>query len=93
MSRQPLGWYVRRLRRMSQCRKKLRPEVDIAVGFRPDAIARMQRALDFFVIEGIRTSIPLHREILRDPVFRSGRFSTRYLEGFTARREAASRDA
>jgi acetyl-CoA carboxylase biotin carboxylase subunit len=62
-------------------------------GDRDEAIARMMRALDFFVIEGIRTSIPLHREVLRDPVFRSGRFSTRYLEGFTARREAASRDA
>jgi len=58
-------------------------------GDRDEAIARMQRALDFFVIEGIQTSIPLHREILRDPVFRSGRLSTRFLEGFDARREKA----
>jgi acetyl-CoA carboxylase biotin carboxylase subunit len=56
---------------------------------RDEAIARMQRALDFFVVEGIRTSIPLHKEILRDPVFRSGRLSTRFLEGMTARRERA----
>jgi acetyl-CoA carboxylase biotin carboxylase subunit len=56
---------------------------------RDEAIARMQRALDFFVVEGIRTSIPLHKEILRDPVFRTGRLSTRFLEGMTARRERA----
>jgi acetyl-CoA carboxylase biotin carboxylase subunit len=58
-------------------------------GDRGEAIARMQRALDFFVVEGIRTSIPLHKEILRDPVFRSGRLSTRFIEGFTARRDKA----
>jgi acetyl-CoA carboxylase biotin carboxylase subunit len=58
-------------------------------GTRDEAIARMQRALDFFVVEGIKTSIPLHKEILRDAVFRSGRLSTRFLEGMTARREKA----
>jgi acetyl-CoA carboxylase, biotin carboxylase subunit len=58
-------------------------------GTRDEAIARMMRALDFFVVEGIRTSIPLHKEILRDPVFRSGRLSTRFLEGMAARREKA----
>jgi len=62
----------------------------VHAGSRDEAIARMQRALDFFVVEGIKTSIPLHREILRDPVFRSGRLSTRFLEGFVARREKAS---
>ena len=41
-------------------------------GTREEAIARMLRALDFFVIEGIKTTIPLHREMLRDPVFRAG---------------------
>jgi len=59
----------------------------VHAGSRPEAIARMQRALDFFVVEGIRTSIPLHRDILRDPVFASGQLSTRFLDGFTARRE------
>ncbi len=53
---------------------------------RSEALARMQRALDFFVVEGIKTSIPLHREILRDPLFREGRISTRFMEGFAARR-------
>ena len=57
---------------------------------RAEAIARMERALEFFVVEGIRTTIPLHREILRDPVYRSGRLSTRFMEGFQARRDKAA---
>ena len=51
------------------------------------AIARMLRALEFFVIEGIDTTIPLHRRILEDPEFRSGRLSTRFMERFLADRE------
>ena len=47
---------------------------------RKEAIARMQRALDFFVVEGISTSIPLHKRILRDPRFRTGNISTRFME-------------
>ncbi|HSL82007.1 MAG TPA: acetyl-CoA carboxylase biotin carboxylase subunit, partial [Thermoanaerobaculia bacterium] len=54
---------------------------------RPAAIARMARALDHFVIEGIRTTIPLHQEILQDPAFRRGEFSTRFMERFLADRE------
>ncbi len=49
---------------------------------RADAIARMCRALDFFVVEGIQTSIPMHRRILRDPEFAAGRMSTRFMERF-----------
>jgi acetyl-CoA carboxylase biotin carboxylase subunit len=61
---------------------------------RDEAISRMARALDFFVIEGIKTSIPLHQRILRDPVFRSGKLSTRFLEEMLAREAAAqARDA
>ncbi|MEM6457279.1 MAG: acetyl-CoA carboxylase biotin carboxylase subunit [Acidobacteriota bacterium] len=56
---------------------------------REEAIARMQRALAFFVIEGVKTSIPLHREILADPAFRAGDLSTRYMDGFLERRAAA----
>jgi acetyl-CoA carboxylase biotin carboxylase subunit len=52
---------------------------------RKDAIARMCRALDFFVVEGIQTSIPLHRRILRDPDFVAGRLSTRFMERFLQR--------
>ncbi|MEL7060044.1 MAG: acetyl-CoA carboxylase biotin carboxylase subunit [Acidobacteriota bacterium] len=53
---------------------------------RDEAIARMLRALDQMVIEGIETSIPLHRDILRDPGFVRGEMSTRFMEGFLARR-------
>ncbi len=49
---------------------------------RTAAIQRMCRALDFFVIEGIKTTVPLQRRILRTSEFRSGKFSTRFMEGF-----------
>ena len=47
---------------------------------RAEAIARMRRALEMFVIEGIKTSIPLHRRILADPEFEAGRLDTHFLE-------------
>ena len=47
---------------------------------RAEAIARMRRALELFVIEGIRTTIPLHRRILADPDFVAGRFDTGFLD-------------
>src|SRR6202521_2433794 len=56
---------------------------------RAEALARMSRALDFFVVEGIHTSIPLHKRILRDPEFMAGRMSTRFLEGFLKRQAQA----
>jgi acetyl-CoA carboxylase, biotin carboxylase subunit len=49
---------------------------------REEAVNRMWRALDMFVIEGIDTSIPLHRKIMVDPDFRAGRFDTHYLARF-----------
>ncbi|MEM7050483.1 MAG: acetyl-CoA carboxylase biotin carboxylase subunit [Acidobacteriota bacterium] len=48
------------------------------------AIRRMARALDFFVVEGIKTTIPLHQRILRDAAFQEGDFSTRFMERFLA---------
>jgi acetyl-CoA carboxylase biotin carboxylase subunit len=56
---------------------------------REQAIARMSRALDFFVVEGIHTSIPLHRRILRDPDFAAGKLSTRFMERFLQRSKPA----
>ncbi|MFQ5777213.1 MAG: acetyl-CoA carboxylase biotin carboxylase subunit [Terriglobia bacterium] len=50
---------------------------------RPEALARMARALEMFVIEGIRTSIPLQRKILADPDFRAGRYDTHFVERFS----------
>jgi acetyl-CoA carboxylase biotin carboxylase subunit len=52
---------------------------------RAEAISRGRRALDFFVIEGIKTTIPLHRRILDDPDFVAGRLSTRFMERFAAK--------
>jgi acetyl-CoA carboxylase biotin carboxylase subunit len=49
-------------------------------GTRGEAIRRMERALHTFVVEGIRTTIPLHLEVLADERFRSGDISTRFLE-------------
>ncbi len=49
---------------------------------RPEALARMARALEMFVIEGVQTSIPLHRKILADPDFQAGRMDTHFVERF-----------
>jgi acetyl-CoA carboxylase biotin carboxylase subunit len=49
---------------------------------REEAIARGRRALDLFIIEGVKTSIPLHRAICDDPRFIRGDISTRFMEEF-----------
>jgi acetyl-CoA carboxylase biotin carboxylase subunit len=51
---------------------------------RDEAMARMRRALDEFVIEGIKTTIPLHRRIFNDAEFQKGRVSTSFLERLLA---------
>jgi acetyl-CoA carboxylase biotin carboxylase subunit len=52
---------------------------------RAEAIVRGRRALQTFLIEGIRTSIPLHLRILDDEEFQAGRIDTHYMERFLAR--------
>jgi acetyl-CoA carboxylase biotin carboxylase subunit len=47
---------------------------------RREAIDRMSRALDEFMIRGVHTTIPLHKVILKDPNFRRGRYSTAFIE-------------
>jgi acetyl-CoA carboxylase, biotin carboxylase subunit len=47
---------------------------------RGEAIGRMRRALEMFAIEGIKTSIPLHRKILAHPDFAAGKFDTHFVE-------------
>jgi len=47
---------------------------------RSEAIGRMKRALEMFVIEGIKTSIPLHRRILADSDFAAGKIDTHFIE-------------
>ncbi|MDQ6663918.1 MAG: acetyl-CoA carboxylase biotin carboxylase subunit [Acidobacteriota bacterium] len=49
---------------------------------RTEAIERMRRALDMFVVEGVHTSIPLHRRILADPDFVAGNFDTNFIARF-----------
>jgi len=51
---------------------------------RQEAMSRMRRALDEFVIEGIKTTIPLHRRIFNDPDFQKGYVSTTFLDRFLA---------
>jgi acetyl-CoA carboxylase biotin carboxylase subunit len=48
------------------------------------AIARMRRALSMMVIEGIKTTIPLHEKIMADERFQKGDFSTKFMEDFQA---------
>ena len=52
------------------------------------AIARMRRALEAMVIEGIKTTIPLHLKIMDDPKFRAGDISTSFMEYFLAQNGA-----
>ena len=52
---------------------------------RPAAIERMRRCLELTVIEGVKTTLPLHLRILADPDFRNGRYNTRFLERFLAK--------
>ncbi len=47
---------------------------------RREAIARLHGALDGFVVEGIKTTIPLHKRIIADPDFIAGKFDTHFLE-------------
>ena len=47
---------------------------------RDEAIRRMDRALDMFVLEGVKTTIPLHRQILRTPEFQRGEIYTKFVE-------------
>jgi acetyl-CoA carboxylase biotin carboxylase subunit len=53
---------------------------------REEAMARMQRALDMFIVEGIFTTIPLHRRIIADADFRAGRYDTKFMERFLAKK-------
>ncbi len=46
------------------------------------AIARMRRALQAMVIEGVKTTIPLHLKIMDDPNFQAGQFSTKFMDDF-----------
>jgi len=51
---------------------------------RPEAIARMRRALDEFAVLGIKTTLPLHQRIIEDKTFQSGDYTIHWLERFVA---------
>jgi acetyl-CoA carboxylase biotin carboxylase subunit len=57
---------------------------------RQEAIARMRRTLEMTVIEGIKTSIPMHLKILADPDFAAGRLSTSFMERFLVEKKPGS---
>ncbi|KGP91919.1 acetyl-CoA carboxylase [Pontibacillus chungwhensis BH030062] len=54
---------------------------------REEAMDRMKRALDEFVIEGVHTTIPFHRRMMEHEVFRGGDFNTKFLETYTIMEE------
>lgn len=49
---------------------------------REEAIVKMERALSEFVIEGVKTTIPLHLKLMRNEDFRSGNFTTKFMDSF-----------
>lgn len=53
---------------------------------REECITKMERALDEFVIDGIKTTIPFHKQLMRDENFRSGNFNTGFLNDFVLKK-------
>lgn len=49
---------------------------------RDEAILKMKRALDEYIIEGIKTTIPFHQKLMDDPKFKEGDFTTKFMETF-----------
>jgi acetyl-CoA carboxylase biotin carboxylase subunit len=54
---------------------------------RDDAIIKMRRALDEFIVEGVKTTIPIHKKIIADQDFRQGDISTKFMERYNASAE------
>lgn len=51
---------------------------------RLDAIKKMERALEEFIIEGVKTTIPFHLKVMRDENYRNGKYDTHFLENFNS---------
>ena len=49
---------------------------------REEAISKMERALDEFIIEGIKTTIPFHQALMKNEDFRNGNYTTKFMESF-----------
>ncbi len=54
---------------------------------REEAINKMKRALDEFIIEGVKTTIPFHRKLMDDPSYNDGNYTTRFMEDFVMEQE------
>ena len=54
---------------------------------REEAINKMKRALDEFVIEGIKTTIPFHRQLMDHPDYLAGNYTTKFMEDFEMKKE------
>ncbi|HRN49265.1 MAG TPA: acetyl-CoA carboxylase biotin carboxylase subunit, partial [Niabella sp.] len=53
---------------------------------REEAINTMQRALSEYIIEGVKTTIPFHQQLMQDEKFRSGDFNTKFMETFVLKK-------
>jgi acetyl-CoA carboxylase, biotin carboxylase subunit len=49
---------------------------------REEAISKMKRALDEFVIEGIKTTIPFHQKLMKNKAFKEGKYTTKFMDDF-----------
>ena len=49
---------------------------------REEAISKMERALEEFIIEGVKTTIPFHQALMKDENFRKGNYTTKFMEDF-----------
>ncbi len=49
---------------------------------REECITKMERALDEFIIEGVKTTVPFHQKLMKDPDFRAGNFHTGFINTF-----------
>ena len=57
---------------------------------RESCITRLRRALEEFVVEGMKTTIPLHQKLVRDPEFLAGDYTIKWLEAMAGERSAES---
>ncbi|MBX2816596.1 MAG: acetyl-CoA carboxylase biotin carboxylase subunit, partial [Saprospiraceae bacterium] len=49
---------------------------------REECITKMSRALDEFIVEGIKTTLPFHKQLMQDEAFKSGKFDTGFMDTF-----------
>ncbi len=49
---------------------------------REECITKMERALDEFIIEGVKTTVPFHKKLMQDPGFRAGHYDTSFINNF-----------